>query len=174
MTLTHNPQARTQAMFTQLKKSYFGKQPGERVDVEEISGKTLIEQGIDEAVQGDHLGTLIEKQIGGMLEGLSRGLNDTIQKTLEQVARGQTLSRRNAVPFIFGDGGAGNLQHHFGDWLLHVAQNDKAYLEKEDGSGFSPGRKGALGEGFRLVCGDNLPAELFPPRPDIAPGGGHF
>ena len=48
-------------MFIQLKRAYFGKQPGERVDVEEISGKSLIEQGIAEAVPGDHLGTLIEK-----------------------------------------------------------------------------------------------------------------
>jgi len=72
-------------MFIQLKKTYFGKQPGERVDVEEPNAKTLIEQGIAEVVQGDHLGALIEKQIGGMLEGLTRGLNETITKTLEQL-----------------------------------------------------------------------------------------
>jgi hypothetical protein len=67
-------------MFIQLKKQYFGKQPGERVDVEEANAKSLIDQGIAEAVQGDHLGALIEKQIGGMLEGLTRGLNETITK----------------------------------------------------------------------------------------------
>jgi hypothetical protein len=33
-------------MFIQLKRPYFGKQPGERVDVEEPNAKTLIEQGI--------------------------------------------------------------------------------------------------------------------------------
>jgi len=42
-------------------KTLFGKQPGERVDVEEPTAKTLIGQGIAEAVQGDHLGSLIEK-----------------------------------------------------------------------------------------------------------------
>jgi hypothetical protein len=31
-------------MFIQLKKAYFGRQPGERVDVEEPNAKTLIEQ----------------------------------------------------------------------------------------------------------------------------------
>ena len=71
--------------------------PGERVDVEEANAKSLIDQGIAEAVQGDHLGALIEKQIGGMLEGLTRGLNETITKILEQFAKSQTLSRKNAV-----------------------------------------------------------------------------
>jgi hypothetical protein len=80
-------------MFIQLKKPYFGKQPGERVDVEEPNGKTLIDQGIAEAVQGEHLGSLIEKQIGGMLEGLTRGLNETITKTLEQFTKAQCLAR---------------------------------------------------------------------------------
>ena len=148
-------------MFIQLKRAYFGKQPGERVDVEEISGKSLIEQGIAEAVPGDHLGALIEKQIGGMLEGLSRGLNDTIQKTLEQVARGQTLSRRNAVPLLFGEGRHGDVKHHFGDWLLHVAQNDKAYLEKEYGSGFSPWQKAAMGEASGIAGGYTVPPDFY-------------
>jgi len=48
-------------MFIQLKNPYFGKPPGERADVEEPNAKTLIDQGIAEAVQGDHLGSLIEK-----------------------------------------------------------------------------------------------------------------
>ena len=148
-------------MFIQLKRAYFGRQPGERVDVEEISGKSLIEQGIAEAVPGDHLGTLIEKQIGGMLEGLSRGLNDTIQKTLEQVARGQTLSRRSAVPLLFGEGGHGDVKHHFGDWLLHVAQNDKAYLEKEYGSGFSPWQKAAMGDASGVTGGYTVPPDFY-------------
>jgi HK97 family phage major capsid protein len=148
-------------MFIQLKRAYFGKQPGERVDVEELSGKSLIEQGIAEAVPGDHLGTLIEKQIGGMLEGLSRGLNDTIQKTLEQVARGQTLSRRNAVPLLFGEGGRGDVKHHFGDWLLHVAHNDKGYLEKEYGSSFSPWQKAALGDASGVAGGYIVPPDFY-------------
>jgi hypothetical protein len=85
-------------MFIQLKKPYFGKQPGERVDVEELNAKTLIEQGIAEGVQGDHLGSLIEKQIDGMLESLTRGLNETITKTLEQFAKTQTCPARTPSP----------------------------------------------------------------------------
>src|SRR6516225_5077214 len=159
--LSTTTSSENQTMFIQLKRAYFGRQPGERVDVEEISGKSLIEQGIAEAVPGDHLGTLIEKQIGGMLEGLSRGLNDTIQKTLGQVARGQTLSRRNAVPLLFGEGGHRDVKHHFGDWLLHVAQNDKAYLEKEYGSGFSPWQKAAMGEASGIAGGYTVPPDFY-------------
>jgi hypothetical protein len=58
-----------------------------------------------EAVQGDHLGALIEKQIDGMLEGLTRRLNEAITKTLEQFApwprfpatRPRAIPRRSSV-----------------------------------------------------------------------------
>jgi len=123
-------------MFIQLKKAYFGKQPGERVDVEEPNAKTLIDQGIAEAAQRDHLGSLIEKQIGGMLEGLTRGLNETITKTLEQFAKSQTLSRKNAVPAIFGESGEGDPKKNFGDRLVNVAiaasKNAKRAGEAQD------------------------------------------
>jgi len=158
-------------MFIELKKAYFGKQPGERVDVEEASAKNLIEQGIALAVGGDHLGTLIEKQIVGMLEGLTRGLNDTITRTLEQFAHEQTRSRKNGVPAIFGEGGEGDPKKNFGDWLLNVAlagsKNGKRAvvaqerLEKEYGSMFNTWQKAALGEASGVTGGYIVPPDFY-------------
>jgi HK97 family phage major capsid protein len=158
-------------MFIQLKKPYFGKQPGERVDVEDVNAKSLIEQGIAETVQGEHLGGLIEKQIGGMLEGLTRGLNDTITKTLEQFSKAQALSRKNAVPALFGDGGAGDPKKNFGDWLMNVAvagsKNGKRAveaqdrLEKEYGSMFNTWQKAALGETSGVAGGYIVPPDFY-------------
>ncbi len=60
-------------MFIQLKKPYFGKQPGERVDVEEANAKTLIEQGIAEGV----FATESPRETAAILMMLMTGFQDT-------------------------------------------------------------------------------------------------
>jgi HK97 family phage major capsid protein len=120
-------------MFVQLKKAYFGKPIGERVDVDEKHAKSLIEAGIAEAVQGNPIGELVEKQVGGMLESLTKGLNDTITTTIKQFAQAQTKSRKNAVPAIFGDGPnaeGGDPRKNFGDFCLCIATKNHRRLEE--------------------------------------------
>ncbi len=158
-------------MFIQLKKTYFGKQPGERVDVEEANAKALIDQGIAEALPGDHLGVLIEKQIAGILEGLTQGVNTTIVKTLEEFARVQGQANKLAVPALFGAGGEGDVHKNFGDWLLQVAlagsKNGKRAsaaqdrLEKEYGSQFNSWQKAALAEASGVAGGYIVPPDFY-------------
>jgi HK97 family phage major capsid protein len=159
-------------MFIQLKKAYFGKQPGERVDTDEAHARSLIEQGVAEALPDNHLTGLVEKQIGGMLEGLTRGVNETITKTLQEFAKAQTLSRKNAVPAIFGPGGEGDPKKNFGDWLLCVVaattgtngqkRIDAANrLEKDYGSMFNPWQKAALAESSGVAGGYIVPPDFY-------------
>jgi HK97 family phage major capsid protein len=108
-------------VFIQLKTPYFGKPAGERVDVDDKHARTLIDQGVAEAVTGNPIGELVEKQMGVMLESLTRNLNDTITETIKKVAAAQTRSHKNAVPALFGEGGQGDPQRCFGDWCLQVA-----------------------------------------------------
>jgi HK97 family phage major capsid protein len=117
-------------MFVQLKQAYFGKPIGERVDVDEVHAKTLIQAGVAEAVQGNPIGELVEKQVGGMLESLTKSVNDAITETIKNVATVQTKSRKNAVPAIFGEGGEGDPKKNFGDFCLAIATKNHKRLEE--------------------------------------------
>jgi HK97 family phage major capsid protein len=117
-------------MFVQLKQSFNGKAIGERIDVAEDHAKLLIQGGIAEAVQGDPIGELVQKQVGGMLESLTKGLNDTITDTLKQFAETQKKSRKNAVPAIFGEGKDGDPKKNFGDFCLCIATKNHKRLEE--------------------------------------------
>jgi HK97 family phage major capsid protein len=109
-------------MFIQLKQPYFGKAVGERVDVADArQAQALIDQGIAEAVAGNPVGDLIEKQLAASLETLSKSLNEQITEAVKRVASAQTKSRKNAVPAIFGPSGEGDPKHNFGDWCLQNA-----------------------------------------------------
>jgi HK97 family phage major capsid protein len=108
-------------MFIQLKKPYFGKPAGERVDVDEPYAKSLIDQGVAEAVQGNPIGELVERQLAASLDLLSKSLNDQITEAVKRVADAQAKSRKNAIPALFGEGGEGDPRRCFGDWCLQVA-----------------------------------------------------
>jgi HK97 family phage major capsid protein len=159
-------------MFIQLKQKYFGKEVGERVDVDEAHARTLIAGGIAEAVQGDPLGALIEKQVGGMIEGLTRGLDTAIQETLKRFAEAQARSRKNAVPAIFGTEGDGDPKNSFGDWLINVGKacvskdiqtrlDAAKHLEKVYGSQFNPWQKAALAEASGVTGGYIVPPDFY-------------
>jgi HK97 family phage major capsid protein len=153
-------------MFLKLKKSFFGKPIGEQVDVEDSHAKSLIDQGIAEAVQGDPLAGLIEKQVGGMLESLTKGLNDTITDTLKKVADAQTKSRKNAVPAIFGEGNDGDPKKNFGDFCLAIARKDQKRLDEvyhaqmADEKG-NPVQKAAMAESSGVTGGYIVPPDFY-------------
>jgi HK97 family phage major capsid protein len=159
-------------MFIQLKKTYFGKQPGERVDVDETHAQGLITQGIAEAVLGDPLGALIEKQIGGMIENVNKGLDTAINNALKSFADAQAQARRHSVPAIFGAGGEGDPKKNFGDWLLHVGKacvssnvqgriDAAKHLEKVYGSEFNPWQKAAMAEASGVTGGYIVPPDFY-------------
>jgi HK97 family phage major capsid protein len=135
-------------MFIKLKQAYCGQQPGFCFDTDEKSARSLIEQGVAEAVQGDPIGQLVEKQISGMLETLNKGLNDTITETIKKVSQAQTLSNRKAVSVIFGENGEGDPKKNFGDWCLQVAILGSQKT--------SPNRKNAAADKIEKVYGTSF------------------
>src|ERR1700677_2674211 len=109
-------------MFLKFKQAYVGIAAGQQVDVADAGqAKALVEQGIAEAVQGDPLGSLIEKQVGGMIENLTKGLDTAINDAIKGIAAAQSKSRKNSVPAIFGVNGDGDPKKNFGDFCLCIA-----------------------------------------------------
>jgi HK97 family phage major capsid protein len=149
-------------MFIQLKQAYFGKGPGERVDVDESHAHALIQQGIAEAVVGDPIGEVINKQFASLIEGMTRSLDQTINETLKRFADAQSQAHRSAVPAIFGDGGSGDPKQSFGDFCLAVARGDRSYLEKHYGSTFVPySAKAALSESSGSTGGYTVQPDYY-------------
>lgn len=159
-------------MFIQLKQPYFGKQPGERVDVDATHAQALLQQGIAEAVAGDPLGEVVGRHMGLMLENLTKGIDQAITDALKQFKEAQAQARRHAVPALFGEGGEGDPRKNFGDWLIQVgiattsknAQKriDAANrLEKEYGSSFNPWQKAALAESSGVTGGYVVPPDFY-------------
>jgi HK97 family phage major capsid protein len=153
-------------VFIQLKKAYFGKPAGERVDVDEVHAQTLIEQGVAEAVQGNPIGELVDKQVGDMLTNLTKGVNETINQTLKQFADAQKKSDKNARKDIFGDARDGDPKRNFGDWCLCVARKDAKRLEEvyhtqlADDKG-NVVQKAALGESSGSTGGYIVPPDFY-------------
>jgi len=141
-------------VFVQLTKEFLGNTPGKRIDVSPEHGRLLIERGIATAVGDDPLGPLVTKAV----EQLSARLSEGINQALTQFADAQGQSRRVARPLIFGSGPTGDTRKCFGDWLLHVARNDEAYLEKTYGTVRT---KAALAEGSGSTGGYLVPPEFY-------------
>jgi HK97 family phage major capsid protein len=154
-------------MFIQLKQAYFGKPVGERLDVDDKHAKALIDQGIAEAVQGNPITELVEKQVGGLLDNLTRGLNNTITQTLKDFAAAQSKSRKHAVPAIFGEGGEGDPTKNFGDFCLCIATKNIKRLEEvykaqqADEKGNPISQKAALAESSGVTGGYIVPPDFY-------------
>jgi HK97 family phage major capsid protein len=145
-------------MFVQLKQEYGGQAAGSRIDVANDDGAQLVRDGVAELVADDPLQPLVAKALGRLTEGVQSAIN----KALTQVADAQSQARRHAVPALFGPGGTGDPQRHFGDWCLAVARGDRAYLEKHYGSQFVDYRgKAAMAEASGVSGGYLVPTEFY-------------
>lgn len=140
-------------MFVQLRQEFLGNAPGQRIDVSPEHGQLLIQRGIAEAVGDDPLAPLVSKAVEQMTARLSEGINGALQ----QFAEAQGQARRNAQPVLFGAGG-GDPHKCFGDWLVHVARNDAAYLEKHYGTVRT---KAALAEASGTTGGYLVPPDFY-------------
>jgi HK97 family phage major capsid protein len=141
-------------VFVQLTKEFLGNAPGKRIDVSPEHGRLLVQRGIAEEVADDPLGPLVSRTVEQMTARLSEGVN----QALTQFADAQSQSRRVSRPLIFGNGPAGDVRKTFGDWLLHVARNDEAYLEKHYGTVRT---KSAMAEGGGTTGGYVVPPEFY-------------
>jgi HK97 family phage major capsid protein len=160
-------------MFVTLKKDYLGHKSGATLDVhEEPVARSLIEQGVAEAVPGDPYGPLMAKAVETAVTGLTKNLDAVISATLERVRDAQEQSRRVSKPILFGDGD-GDPRKCFGDWCVQVAilgstktsprakteAQDK--LEKVYGSAFQPWQKAAMGEASGVTGGYIVPPDFY-------------
>ena len=137
-------------MWIELLKEFLGKKAGERIFLDQGEAKALVAAGIAREVSDDPLSGVIAKGVESALAGFTRGLDGIINATLKQFAQVQSMSRKNAVPILFGQDGAGDPKKSFGDWCLAVARKDTGYLEKHYGSVFNAWRnQGGAGGGER-------------------------
>jgi len=151
-------------MFIRLKQAYFGRQPGEQVDVDEAHAKSLVAQGIAEEVKEDPIAPIIAKSLEGLMANLTQGLNGAVESALKQFAQAQTLSRKNQRPRIFGAEGNGDPKHTFGAFLLAVRNRDIKALE-EMGSRFceweSTSQKAAMSTQTGTTGGYLVPTQHY-------------
>src|SRR5262245_30358921 len=123
-------------MFVTLKKDYLGHRAGAMLDIlEEPVVKSLVEQGIAEATQGDPYGPLMAKAMEATIATLTKNIETVFNEAIRQFGHAQSKSRRNAIPAIFGDGNNGDPKKTFGHFLLAVRNRDVKTLE-EMGSRF--------------------------------------
>jgi HK97 family phage major capsid protein len=122
-------------MFVQLTREFLGRQPGERLDLAEADAKTLIAAGTACPVTDDPITPLVQQALDRASAGLAGQVQSAVDVALKQFASAQALSRRNAVPAIFGPHQAGDTQRTFGRFLLAVRHNDRKALD-EMGSRF--------------------------------------
>jgi hypothetical protein len=135
-------------MFVTLQKDYFGQQAGATVDIpDDAAALGLINSGIVKKVEGDPYGPLMQKATETCLATLTKNIDSIITTAVQEVAKAQTLSRKNAVPLIFGQDGEGDPKKNFGDFCVAIARKDHHYLEKNYGAQFNEWQtKAALGE----------------------------
>ena len=114
-------------MFVQLQKEFLGKKPGERIDVDKEHAEKLIELGVAGPVTDDVITPAVSKALEGAFAKFTQALDGVIEQSLKQFANAQTLAKKHAVPAIFGEGGEGDKNHNFADWLLAVRRNDAKY-----------------------------------------------
>jgi HK97 family phage major capsid protein len=153
-------------MFVTLKKDHLGHKAGATLDVhEEPVARSLIEQGVAEALPGDPYGPLMARAVESSVSALSKQLDTVINKTLEEFARAQAKSQKNAAPAIFGEGGQGDPDHNFGDFCLAIATKNQKRLE-EHYKTFQVDRAGsrtkaAMGEASGSTGGYVVPPDFY-------------
>lgn len=107
-------------MLIRFKSAYLNFTAGQQVDVPDEHAKPLIEKGLADKVEDNALASLIERQLGASLQNVMKGLDDTINETLKKFQQAQALSRKNAVPLIFGEGKTGDPHRNFEIGRAHV------------------------------------------------------
>lgn len=153
-------------MFVELTKQHFGRPIGERIDVSEKDARQLIDQGVAKSISENPLESSISRAFEGAFSQFSNTLNSSVDHALKRFAQAQTLSRKNALPMIFGNGEGEVKGHSFGDWLLHVRRNDVKTLAEKYDSHFADwegtSQKTAMSTTAGASGGYTVPSEFLP------------
>jgi HK97 family phage major capsid protein len=141
-------------MIVEFIKPHLSHPTGERVDLSEADANDLAARGIAKKIDDDPLAEVVAKTI-----------NLQIERALKDFASKLTLSKKNALPAIFGHG-AGDPEDTFGSFLLAVRTRDHKRLEGM-GSSYADwhgrtGRKVALNEQSGPQGGFTVPSQFIP------------
>jgi HK97 family phage major capsid protein len=158
-------------MFVELTKDYLGCKAGQRIDVAEKDGQHLIAEGHAKPVSDDLITPAVSRAMEGAFGKFTQALDGIITASLKQFQTAQEGARKHSIAAIFGDGGDGDPQKCFGDWLATVAKagskNHKAAadaqsrLEKVYQSQFNPWQKAALAESGGTAGGYIVPPDFY-------------
>lgn len=145
-------------MFVQLTRDFLGKPAGERIDVSASDAAALQAAGTAVAVADDPLGPLVSRALEQAAGGIPGAVQAAVDATLKQVAQANSLSRKNAVPRLFGEGSSGDPKRTFGRFLLAVRNGDVKALEE-------------MGSRFVEWTGDDVERKTAMSTPTGASGG---
>jgi HK97 family phage major capsid protein len=155
-------------MFIQLTKDLLGKKTGEKISVDDSEARDLVDRGYAREVPGDPVAETITKSITGTFEKFSQGLDQAVNTALKSFAGAQSKSRKNAVPAIFGEGGAGDPRgKSFGDWAKNVAIANSGGHGREEAikrlneEYHAADLKAALGESSGVTGGYIVPPDFY-------------
>jgi HK97 family phage major capsid protein len=116
-------------MFVQLTHELLGRPAGERIDLADADARALIAAGAATPVTDDPITPLVEQALARAAAGLTGQVSSAVEAALKQAAAAQSLSRRAALPALFGPGGEGDPQRSFGRFLLAVRHGDRKLLD---------------------------------------------
>src|SRR5262249_4304977 len=151
-------------MFVQLTKDFLGHKAGERIELAEGDAAGLISSGTAATVADDVITPLITQALDRALGGVTGQIQSAVDAALKEFSNAQTLSRKNQVPRIFGEGNPGDTQKSFGRFLLAIQQKNPRVLE-EMGSRFvewdNVSQKTAMSTQTGTSGGYLVPAEFY-------------
>jgi HK97 family phage major capsid protein len=113
-------------MFVQLTRDVMGRKAGDRLTLPDETAAPLLHEGSAVALPED----LSVDPLEQVAAGIVGSVQNAVEKSLEQFAQAQTLSRKNAIPKIFGPAGSGDPRRTFGRFLLAVRHSDRRTLEE--------------------------------------------
>jgi HK97 family phage major capsid protein len=125
----NQPSSRGNHMFIELLKDMMGQKAGARVELDDDAARGLITSGHAKPLADDPIQKAIEAQLPGFTENLCKGMNSAMELVLKEFAKKATLSRKNGVPAIFGEGNEGDVKKTFGCFLLSIRNRDHKSLE---------------------------------------------
>lgn len=151
-----------------LVKLLTGRDVGKVVEMDDADATNMIDQGQATASVGKAIEALVEKSTQAFEKSVETTITKSVDEALTRFLAAQAGAKKHATPAIFGEGGDGDHNRCFGDWLHHAIKaiagkgrepyQAAEYLEKKYPS--SVRRKAALAEGSGVTGGYTVPVEF--------------
>lgn len=151
-----------------LIKLLAGKDVGKVVEMDDADAKSMIEQNLATAAVGKSIENLVQQSTQAFEKSVEKSIATSVDAALTNFLEAREGAKKHAVPAIFGDGGDGDTNHCFGDWLHHAIKaivgkgrqpyEAADYLEKNYRTNIR--KKAAMAESSGTVGGYLVPQEF--------------